>query len=85
MALTTTEINCILYWVLGKMPLKKVPPENCPPKIRPPEILPPGKLPDGKLPPPLLKKVFCKASSCYGILSKMSLILIFVSLNFRGL
>ena len=58
----------------GKMPLGKMPPEKVFPGKLPPEIKPPGKLPPRKitLPPencsPLpLKKVFCKASSCYGI------------------
>ena len=50
-------------------PREKRPPENYPPEINPPGKLPPGKLPPRKIaPPPLpLKKVFCKASSCYGI------------------
>ena len=46
----------------------KMPPGKMPPGKLPPGKLPPGKLPPGKLPLPLpLKKVFCKASSCYGI------------------
>ena len=44
-----------------------------PPGKMPPGKMPLGKVPPGKLPPqencpPFpLKKVFCKASSCYGI------------------
>ena len=53
----------------GKMPPGKMPPGKVPPGKLPPEINPPGKLPpeNCRLPPLPLKKVFCKASSCYGI------------------
>ena len=58
-------------------------PEKCPWEKCPQENYPPGKLPPGKLPPRKitpqencpprniapLKRVFCKASSCYGRIS----------------
>ena len=55
--------NDMLKTVLGKMPPGKMPPG----KMALGKVLP-GKLPPRKMAPPLpLKKVFCKASSCYGI------------------
>ena len=48
-------------------PRKNAPGKSAPPENYPPEINPPGKMLPRKLPPTPLKKVFCKASSCYGI------------------
>ena len=51
--------------VLGKMSPGKIPPQKVPPGK-----LPPGNKPPRKIAPPLpLKKVFRKASSCYGRIS----------------
>ena len=71
----------------GKIPPRKVPPENYPPEINPPGKLPPEKLPPGKLPPtPTKKSILLSFFMLWNILVvKISLILIFVSLNFRGL
>ena len=48
-------------------PGKNAPRKNAPEKSAPRKIAPQENCPPGKIPPLPLKKVFCKASSCYGI------------------
>ena len=57
-----------LFSVLGKMPPGKMPPGKVPPGNKPPRKIAPRKIaPQENCPLLPLKKVFCKASSCYGI------------------
>ena len=58
----------LLWTVLGKMPLGKMPPGKVPPRNKPPRKITPRKIaPQENCTPVPLKKVFCKAYSCYGI------------------
>ena len=52
-----------LFMVLEKMLPGKMPPRKVPPGYKPPRKIAPWKIP----PHLLLKKVVCKAPSCYGI------------------
>ena len=68
------ELCCeYLSTVLGKMPPGKMSPGKMPPGKVPPGKLTPGNKPPRKIgpwkiaPPAPPKKIFCKASSCYGI------------------
>ena len=70
--IVSSNINEVIRVVLGKMPPGKMPPGKMPPGKVPLRKLPPGNKPPRKIAPrkiaPLpLEKIFCKASSCYGI------------------